>query len=207
MNQKIKGTKEYLLRRIFVVFIADSIFYFTTFLISGQKFWEKITNRDLIFYTAIGLLTFIALFYSLVFSKTSKTKLNEMNDKIDQYLRDVEKDFKYKKNMLDNPDAVQKAIYSYKREIFWIETLKPMLRLDIILYICVLCLLLSTYFYVIPNYLDLASMLLMISYVFIFHILTAWIVIFQEEYNIGSKLLNLIVDKDGKASRTIKLDK
>gem|GEM_PF-2589285 len=201
----IKGTKENLLKKLGILLIVDTIFYALIFLFS-PRFWETIRNPDIILNSSLGMLTFIAIFYTLFFSKKSKTELNELKDKINKVLKESEENFKYKKNQTQDRTILMDAIKDANFEIGLIKFLKVLIQVDKILYFCVLFFIISIYSYLVLN-LGISSFFLLAGLVLVFHIITAWAFIFQESYDIRSKRVDLLLDETGQGHRVFKIEK
>lgn len=198
-----RGTKEDLLRRLTILLVIDFLFFLFIAIFSKPRFWDDIKNPEWILISSVGMLTFISIFYSLIFSMTTAGKLTDLKSKINFYLKDVEENFRYHKQNTNDRKKLVTIIKRTNDEVNRIKLLRVLVRIDQILYFCVLLFTLSIYFYLVPYNLTLSSLLFLIGLILIFHIITAWVFVFQEEYNIRSQYVELI---DG-VPRKIRIEK
>ncbi len=115
-------------------------------------------NNDLIVHVSIGLLTFIAIFYTLVFSTASQTKLNDLKYRIREAIKEIDEHSEYMKSMTSNEKQLKKIENECKFDINIIKTLKILVQLDKILYICVMLFITSICYYILMNNLEIASL-------------------------------------------------
>ncbi|MDD3421509.1 MAG: hypothetical protein PHS47_04345 [Methanocellales archaeon] len=162
-------------------------------------------HPDLLVHASIGLLTFIAIFYTLVFNITSQTKLNDLKNKIDEYLKEIVGEFEYKR-IGASDEQLKKIENNLKLNIKDTKRLKFLIQLDKILYICVMLFIMSIYFFVFLNNLPMASLFFMLALTLVFHIITVWAFVFQDKYDIKSKRIDVVLDEHGQASRSFKIE-
>lgn len=164
--------------------MADYIILFILFLLPGPKSWLKISNPDLVLFAQLGLLAFIALFYSLTFSDKSKLRLAKLKENIKKELEKREKEYIKLKNSTKDKDAVIKMTKRAKTDMQNINLLGYFIQLDKILWVCVMILMASTYSHIVLNNLAVSLALFLLGLTITFHIVTAWAFIFEKDYNL-----------------------
>lgn len=199
-----KGTKEDLLYRLYVLVLSDILFggLISISVRRLPNYSTILESSDSIFYASIGFLTFIAIFYSLIFSPAYQKKLKYFKNKIDEYVKDIDDNFDYLKKNISNKKQLKKIIKETESEINSTKFLKYSVKIDIIFYICVLSFVLSILLRI-PH---ITPILFMLGVICLFHIVTALTFIFQDEYGYKSKRIDLVLDKYGRASRSFKIE-
>ena len=141
---------------------------------------EKINNSNVLIFS-LGLLTFLAIFYTLLTQPSIKYKIDDLKKK----LSDLERREKsvYKKGMKKAADIGLEEEYEgkYKREIDFTGRMRSMLLLDFVLYVSVISLILSSVLALIDFTKGVLILLLLFGIVGTFHIITVFVLLNSEE--------------------------
>jgi hypothetical protein len=183
-KSKEKGSKEDLLQRLFIIYSLD-IFVFILLMALFESFVSL--QKIEVLYASIGLLTFIGLFYSLIFQ--SKTNLENVKKMINDYISEANKEFEANKNKLDASKLgeLKRKIKAHETELRNVKFLRLMVQVDKILYICILIMISTIYSYIAGEFTS-ANILFLISLSLVFHIISVWAFIFQEKYEVKPKV-------------------
>ena len=144
---------------------------------------EEFTLVDLdnLLIFSIGLITFVAIFFSLLTQRDLFEKLENFWSEIDIYGKNLRRKFDEEKKKAEEIGMSEEYVLRNRPKLDFIAKAKAMLRLELFLYISVFFLILSQFYIVFNISSFVIFIFLLISLLAIFHILTVWLFLTSDE--------------------------
>ena len=167
------------LKRLYTLELILIILSIYSLYIYREEFTLVDLDNLLIF--SIGLITFVAIFFSLLTQRDLFEKLENFWSEIDIYGKNLRRKFDEEKKKAEEIGMSEEYVLRNRPKLDFIAKAKAMLRLELFLYISVFFLILSQFYIVFNISSFVIFIFLLISLLAIFHILTVWLFLTSDE--------------------------
>lgn len=163
-------------KKIRVITAIDIMFFLIIFVTMDYTTMKT----DYLLYAMIGLLTFVAIFYGLIFQEPIKNKLQETNDIFNKRILEISNNFEQQKALIKDTKKLRKEIDLVDEKISNNKMIKSFMQIHTILYITAITLIVGILSIVLNFPTGISAVMLCIGATLTVQILNLWAFVIQK---------------------------